>query len=221
MIDYLPSLTEHFDKRAAVYGKDYRSCDYRFKWSFLQRQGLVLKWTRRLTDQKILDVGCGPGILTEFLASRNFLVGLDLSSKMLLLAKESLRPVQGEGDSLPFQSESFDAALAIETLQHVQKPLPFLKELSRVTRPGGSLILTALNQKSLLHRTLLRSGLLKHSHFFHPLEEVCNLLNDENLRIQEIRFLGFPFPVTWRVVRGSFAFSSLAASWAIRLEKNR
>ena len=121
-------LSRHYDERAARLGDDYRSAHYRFHRSFSERLGFVREKCAGLQGRRVLDAGCGAGLLTSWLAPSNQVVGLDLSREMLrMAAQKSLQPVQADGFSLPFRDGAFDAVLSIETIQHLPDPLLLLK----------------------------------------------------------------------------------------------
>lgn len=96
----------------------------------------------------VLDVGCGPGTITLDLAQAvgsGRVVGVDSVAEPLLAAR---REAQARGDertrfevadvgALPFADASFDVTHAHQVLQHVADPIGALRELARVTRPGG------------------------------------------------------------------------------------
>ncbi len=207
-------ISQHYDRQAVIFGRTPESCDYRCKASFLQRQRAALKFLSSVKGETLLDVGCGPGLLTESIGKENFLVGLDLSSKMLDLAKTSHKPILGAGETLPFRNHSFDRVLAIETLQHVTNPAVFLKELARVTKKGGEVILSALHRDSFLHRFFRPFGGYRGLHFY-SLKEVCEMLEKSGFIRKETLFLGFPFPFIWQAAPHHF-FSPLATSWMSR-----
>lgn len=99
----------------------------------------------------ILEVGCGTGHFTRWLAERGFrVVGLDLSPVMLAQAERynGLRYVQGDALALPFDDCSFDIVALITTLEFVADPRRALNEAVRVARNG--LLLGVLNRCSLL-----------------------------------------------------------------------
>lgn len=212
-------LSEYYDKKASKFGKDVRACNYHSKWSFVQRQRVVMQLLATLKGKGILDVGCGSGLFTAPLARANDLVGVDVSENMLHLAAGTLKPILAEGERLPFKNESFDVVLAIETLQHIDAPEVFLKELARVTRIGGQLILSTLHGGSFLQKIFRRLGVQSDLYTFHPLEEICSRFRgDEWVRL-DTRFLGFPLPWTWSSRGDSHFFSFLATAWIVRLLK--
>jgi len=212
-------VSTHYDRRAASYGRNFRASNYFSELSFRQRQRLMLEWLRTSQGRRILDVGCGPGLQSESLARDNFLVGLDLSPKMLQFAGGHLKPIQGEAEALPFRDRFFDVILAIEVLQHVCRPEVFLKELGRVLRPGGQLIFSTLNPDSWAQRVFRRFGLNPGLYLYHSLEEICSLLDGKEWICLEKRFLGYPLPCTWQVRSASSSFSFLASAWIARFQK--
>lgn len=90
-----------------------------------------------------LDIGCGAGLLTNFLASFGHRVsGIDLSEGSLKIAKEkditaSVNYTAGSAYDLPYENESFDIVCAMDLLEHVDNPEKVIEEASRVLKKGG------------------------------------------------------------------------------------
>jgi ubiquinone/menaquinone biosynthesis C-methylase UbiE len=109
-------------------------------------------------NRSVVDVGCGTGRFTGFLdhhATR--VIGLDRDLAMLSIARPRVAGplVTGDALALPFRDASFDLAVALTVLEFVADPAAAVAELARVTRPGGSLVIGALNTSSpwgLTHR---------------------------------------------------------------------
>jgi SAM-dependent methyltransferase len=100
----------------------------------------------------ILDAACGNGRYTHFLLRRADpdaqITGFDYSHNMLLRARKRLhsdRPTHVAADltRLPYASAVFDAIVCGWVLEHLPDPRPGLRELARVLRPGGKLLLLA------------------------------------------------------------------------------
>jgi len=100
----------------------------------------------------ILDAGCGNGRYSKFLLSEAdadaLLTGFDYSRQMLQRARKRLQSdrvsqVAADLTRLPYQDASFDAIVCGWVLEHLPDPRPGLRELARVLRPGGKLLLLA------------------------------------------------------------------------------
>lgn len=106
----------------------------------------VANATQIQPGQRVLDVGCGTGILAREIASRigsvGRVVGIDPSPGMLAVAKQ-LAPVvewrEGVAESLPFADQSFDAVVSQFALMFFADRRQALREMLRVLTPGGRL----------------------------------------------------------------------------------
>lgn len=122
-----------------------------------QRIRHMLNFAKLPGDLRILDIGTGIGLLPLLLAEDGAkqLVGIDISPEMLEQA-EYLRLSRNNeaatrvtfrlapAHALPFREESFDAVTCRLVLNHVRRPERIVKEIVRVLRPGGILILAEL-----------------------------------------------------------------------------
>jgi ubiquinone/menaquinone biosynthesis C-methylase UbiE len=178
---------------------------------------------RRLVDsfpcaQTVLEVGCGTGHFTRWLAAhrragpsrekRLHTVGLDLSQPMLVEAASRGSPpcVRGDALAIPFPAEAFDLVALITTLEFLSDPLQALVEALRVVRQG--LILGVLNRQSRLGRQLSRRGgpVWGAARFFTPAELVQLVKNAATGRPVRIRWrttLSF-WPWPWPLPCGGF-----------------
>jgi SAM-dependent methyltransferase len=98
-------------------------------------------------DERALDVGTGAGALALALAPLvREVVGIDRVPELLELAREraaafgNVELVEGDAAALPFPDSSFDLGATMRTLHHVPRPELVLAELTRVTRPGGRVL---------------------------------------------------------------------------------
>ena len=93
--------------------------------------------------QRALDVGCGPGMLTEELVTRlgeAAVTAIDPSPSFVAATRERFPEADvrsGGAEQLPFADDAFDVALAQLVVHFMADPVAGLREMARVTRPGG------------------------------------------------------------------------------------
>ncbi len=94
------------------------------------------------TGSAVLDVGCGPGALTgELLARGATPTAIDPSPSFVAAARQRHPGVdvrEAAAESLPFDDGAFDAALAQLVVHFMHDPVQGIREMARVTRPGGT-----------------------------------------------------------------------------------
>jgi len=94
---------------------------------------------------KILDVGCGSGKMTEDLKVFGEISGIDSSKKAIVFCKKrGLKDVYkiDIGDKLPFPEKTFDLVLVLDVLEHIENDQKVLRNLKRIMKEEGFLILT-------------------------------------------------------------------------------
>ena len=112
-----------------------------------RRRELVREALGAVLDDRVLDVGCGPGFycleLSEIVGSSGSVVGVDGSPAMLHLAddrcagRDNVQLLEGDATALPVESETFDSAVCVQVLEYVSDVDAALHELNRALRPGG------------------------------------------------------------------------------------
>ncbi len=109
-----------------------------------------LRFCRIAPGWRVVEVGSGSGVVARDLATlvgpRGHVTGVDRSRVVLAAARRRAREERldrrlefrlGDAAALPFRTGRFDCALAVTVLLHVARPQAMLRELARVTRPGG------------------------------------------------------------------------------------
>ena len=93
---------------------------------------------------RILDAGCGSGRNMVELARRGPVTGIELSETSVTLARErhAGEVVAGSVLEMPFSDDSFDLAVSLDVIEHLEDDLGALRELRRTVAPGGALLVT-------------------------------------------------------------------------------
>ncbi|MBK8293945.1 MAG: class I SAM-dependent methyltransferase [Solirubrobacterales bacterium] len=147
----------------------------------------------------ILDVGCGTGVVASRLADAGYeMTGVDPSAGMLEHLRNTddrVTAVQGSATELPFEDGKFDLTMCVAVMHHIAQPElvhESLKEMARVTKPGGLVLVWDHNPrnpywKNLMARVPQDDG----SERLIPEAEVVTGLVDGGAVIVSTRQLGF------------------------------
>jgi 2-polyprenyl-3-methyl-5-hydroxy-6-metoxy-1,4-benzoquinol methylase len=169
-------------------------------------------------DEKVLDAGCGEGVLTELLAgSCAHVNAVDIAynalpERILKMANVSFAPMNVE--SLAFSDATFDRVCCVEVLEHLLNPEKALAEFSRVLKPGGILAFSYPT----INRTLARQFRLK------PYHKVSEHLNEYSYGelAEKLAAAGFKIEQS-EGIAFDFGFlnvlKKLARPWAVAITK--
>jgi SAM-dependent methyltransferase len=155
------------------------------------------------SGERVIDVGCGPGYLAaemaEVVGPEGFVQGVDPSPAMLAIAARRALPhmelTEGDALSLPAEDAGFDAAVSTQVYEYVPDIAAALREVRRVLRPGGRLLVLDTDWDSTVWRSsddarmerVLRAW---EEHLAHPRlpRELPSLLRDAgfNLRLSQV-----------------------------------
>ena len=152
---------------------------------------------------RVLDAGCGEGVLVDEFAGKLQIEGVDANYS-------SARVRSGSITSLPYDAATFDRVLCLDVLEHLQyadQPRAFA-ELHRVLKPGGSLLVSVPNLAHLQSRVhfLLRGRLIRTaSEYKHPgdrpVHEYLQLATRAGFLLAERRGIFPTLPVITRLIR--------------------
>jgi 2-polyprenyl-6-hydroxyphenyl methylase / 3-demethylubiquinone-9 3-methyltransferase len=119
---------------------------------------LRLNWIDQhvgLAGKRVLDVGCGGGILSESMAARGaHVVGIDLSEKPLAVARLHLHEsgqtveyrLQSAEDCAELSPDAFDSVTCMEMLEHVPDPDSTVRACAALAKPGGQVFFSTINR---------------------------------------------------------------------------
>jgi ubiquinone/menaquinone biosynthesis C-methylase UbiE len=144
-------------------------------------------------DGKIIDVGCGTGILSDLYPERD-IMGIDISPGMLRHHKG--KHALGSADNIPFGDNHFDSVVCRSVLHHLPDPTKALSEIVRVLKPGGRFVCWETNKSWLA--TIVRR-ITQHGDHFSEYHTAFNNLPRlvsyyfSDLSVKYQGFIGYPF----------------------------
>lgn len=172
-----------------------------------------------LEGLKVIDVGCGGGILSEPLARMGAAVtGIDAVDKNIKIAQihaasdpttASIEYCCTTAEDLVKESNQFDAVISLEVIEHVANPLEFCKSLSALTVPNGATVISTINRSMRAYATAIVAAeyilrwLPKGTHEWSKLvtpEELALALQRASISVQEM---------------AGFVYNPLTGGWSL------
>jgi ubiquinone/menaquinone biosynthesis C-methylase UbiE len=210
-MDETPAFRKYDRYKASSYRSYNSKMPSRYDTAYFQTLCQLPLWHRtvvqalrpQLGSTQILDVGCGTGNLLVDLArsGASSLAGVDLAPKILDVAREKLSAAHTDADlrvadaedPLPWPAVSFDVVTLTGSLHHFYRPLEVLREIYRVLRPRGTLLIvdpSFIPPVRQLFNLYLR--VLPHDGDFHfySLRGATSLVSSEGFRRVESKRVG-------------------------------
>jgi SAM-dependent methyltransferase len=168
----------------------------------------------------VLDAGCGPGELMKLLVNQYRIIGIDVSDRAVTVAGRGglFFVVRGDLQDLPFAQDCFDAVVSLDVLYHadIRDDRCALREIRRVLRPGGWLIL------NLPAYEWMRSA---HDDFIQTARRytargVRRLLEEARLSVERVTYrntLLFPLALVQRLLQMKYSDSIRMPLWLDRM----
>jgi ubiquinone/menaquinone biosynthesis C-methylase UbiE len=155
------NVSDFFESTAA-YWKTVYGDDRLLPTIYQDRHNTALGWLYDLglhPSARILEVGCGAGLITSALARNGYTVdALDSTTAMLQMTRNDaahhrlqhrIRLYAADVHALPFQADTFDVVIAIGVIPWLHSERLALQQIQRVLKPGGYLLVTADNNARL------------------------------------------------------------------------
>jgi 2-polyprenyl-6-hydroxyphenyl methylase/3-demethylubiquinone-9 3-methyltransferase len=204
---------------------------------------LTKQYGQDLNPVRLLDIGCGGGVLTEELASLGCQVtGIDISARSIEIARAhaaqsglSIDYRVGSGTNLPFEDQHFEAVSCCDTLEHIREWKQVIAEASRVLKPGGLFLFDTINrtlksqvtfiyglQVSPLTR-LMPADTHVWEMFITP-DEITSVVQEHGMAVQDRKggkIAGNPLATLWAVLqqkRGKITFAELGRRLELKLD---
>lgn len=178
-------------------GDPYKSKDER---TVKKRLNFIIDELKVEKNMIILDIGTGSGTYISYLSDiAKLCIGIDIVRENLYLAKkkkkENLELLQMDAENIAFKNKTFDSVIIIEAIEHVYNDEKVIKEIYRVLKPKGKLILTAPNKLFPFETHKIRIG------------SKCN----------GSKSAGFPFlPYLPEILRRNIASARVYTPWSLK-----
>ncbi len=178
-------VRNQYDHLASVY-------DLRWKSYITNTLSFLKAWAEISQTDTILDVACGTGeferlLLAEY--SSQQIVGVDISENMLAIAKQKCSAYPqvsfeiASASNLPFDNDSFDVIVSANSFHYFDDPIAALKEMRRVLKPDGKVIILDWCRDYLLCK--ICDVILKR---FDPAHQQCYTQNEFHRLLEDANF---------------------------------
>ena len=177
---------------------------------------ILKNFKRSLKGKKVLDIGCGGGLVSESLSLKGaFVTAIDENNKNLNQAKNhakinslKINYIKSSFDNFYKKNKNkFDLILCLEVLEHIDNFKKTLQQITTLVKPKGTLVLSTINRnlKSLILAIIFGEYILnwipigthEFEKFIKPVE-IIDVLENKNLKIKDIKGLEFnPISNQW------------------------
>ncbi len=176
----------------------------------MEHYSKISEWPGAAIGNHILELGCGPGRYVAFLSHMGcHVIGVDPLSYdtwKIVSAYHSVRFISNIfAEDLPFSQDAFDSIACLGAFFYFNDATRALREMRRVLRTGGHLILRTINRKNLFAR-ILKRNIDPASKNLYTMDELISLLNENGFTTIKQFSYGFYPPILekywWYLVNG-------------------
>ena len=204
LLGWAQAIATDMDEKGATYASKYERYSLKTR-GYVMRRDLALDLVGSIPG-RVLEAGCGPGVVAPLLArSGSEVHGVDLSIQQLRIAASrdaySIY-VQGDLQSLPYLDDVFDTVIVLGVFEYLEQPLSVVREIQRVTRPGGQIVLSLPNAWSIPRlwthfgylpiqrawKRIQRKPVPGYSRTLYSSRSLSRLLRSTNLRVAGVQF---------------------------------
>jgi ubiquinone/menaquinone biosynthesis C-methylase UbiE len=162
-----------------------------------------------LRGKRVLDYGCGSGVIGELLKNRGAdVVGTDVSRFLLEKASERIRTVWSDGLNLPFEDSSFDYGFSIQVFMVIEDLEKSVSELNRVLKNGGKMFFSFLHP--FCDQWDVKSGKpFREYSNYKKIEKRTWVFHLQNGRKLIEQYIHRPFEEYWRILSKHFYITNM------------
>lgn len=181
-------------------------------WWFVGKRKIVTKlfekfcWSGK-KNKKILDIGCGMGVMLENLSQYGEVYGCDIESEAIEYCSQffgdNVKLGNFAADKL-YNSESFDAVVSLDVLEHIQDDRSALREIQRILKPRGKLVITVPAQM----KQWSYNDEVVHHYRRYEYDELKEKIREAGFHIEKLSFYNsklYPFIIVIRKIKVIFA----------------
>ena len=225
---------------STMYKQRYSGAGFLYHSRIVTQMLEGVKFRDGRTSDKILDVGCGTGFVSQLYPNFD-VTGVDISEEMLKLNPHHW--IKAPAEALPFNDDTFDFVVCRSLLHHLEVPANGLKEMYRVLKPGGKWVCWEPNLSiwnDWIRKLAKLTKRFSHWHRNFSPQELQSLIRATGLHIQSVAYqgylayplIGFPdilkLPISLRVGRWLMAVDELLSrspiartGWAVMIKATK
>ncbi len=211
---------EFFNDLSEKKGDSEEANAYFSKKSFEFTRDILHSAIGKPEGKRIVDIGCGTGHASSFLSKNNFIIGVDISLKILFHARrKGLFPVQSSATKLPLRENSFDLIICNNLLQTIKEGELVLDEIDRITLRGGKIFISTANREGILNKIFSFIERKKYEKMrLYSISEIESYLTKKNIKVCNFYFLSLPIMKFWKNKKSGL-IKALSTSFIIEAEK--